>query len=133
MSDLKWSTVRQKVCCKVFVNSCSFGALACHKLLYDAPLIRPSFSVCPHNRQGTFFCACVRVVYCAKFVQTLRLWARITVGAWLHVRLFTVFRLAGHRTSTDIVMGDTLQRACGGLMLGNITGGVKPAWAPRPN
>jgi hypothetical protein len=38
------------------VNNRSFGALACHKLLYDAPLQRPRFSLCPH-KQGTFFLA----------------------------------------------------------------------------
>jgi len=44
-----------------------------------------------HCREGIFFAPlCVRVVYCAKFVQRLRLWVRITAGAWLHVRLFTV-------------------------------------------
>jgi len=140
MSDLKWLTVRQKLCCKVFVNRRSFGALACRKLLYDAPLNRPSFSVCPQNRQGTLFAPiCVRVVYCAKSVQKLRLWVRITVGAWLHVHVFTVFRLAGYRTSTDIVMGDTLRKASGGRrclgmllmvcsLLGYVTDGVQPAW-----
>jgi hypothetical protein len=25
-----------------------------HKLLFDAPLYRPRFSVCPHNRERTF-------------------------------------------------------------------------------
>jgi len=94
------------------VNSLSFGALACRKLLYDGPLHKSRFRVRLHNRQETVFApVCVRMVYGAKFVQTLRAWVRITVGAWLHVCLFIIFQLAGHKTSTDIVMGDTLQKA----------------------